>query len=106
MVESGYRRKRAKLASQESLPREGRAAASCGDRVRLAMRAVVEWADGGVRRGWRRFGGIGSAAPCGLGRKWVSLQQEEPSPLGQACRVSQSRNAHCTVTAATVECSV
>jgi hypothetical protein len=33
------------LASQECLPREGRAAASCGVGVRLAMEAVVEWAE-------------------------------------------------------------
>jgi hypothetical protein len=77
--ESGGRertsRKGAKLASQESLPREGRAAAM----GRLAMGAVVEWADGlwrRVRRGWsgEEIDGIGPAAPCGLGRKRVSRE--------------------------------
>jgi hypothetical protein len=44
VIESGDR-KGAKLASQECLPREGRAAASYGVGVRLAMEAVVEWAE-------------------------------------------------------------
>ena len=102
MVESGSRVEGAKLASQESLPREGRAAASCGDGVRLAMGAVVEWADGGVRRGWRRFGGIGSAAQgAALIANGLALL-EEPSPLGprsasqSGCDVCCSENNKCS----------
>ena len=85
MVESGSKRKERSWPARRAFRAKAGLlrAASCGDGVRRAMGAVVEWAEGGVRRGWRRFGGIGPAAQQPLARNRPS-PAAEPSPQGRA----------------------